>query len=125
MSLPACSTATDYETGRGNRWNRGRVTSLRNHYSIPCFCADQTLAEGWTNLTGAAAFLGVSPRTLRLAIDRGEVEAEHPLPDGPWVINHDALRTAGAIDVVQRARQARNTPAIPSVKQASLDLSAT
>ena len=35
------------------------------------------------NLTEAAAFLKVSPRTLRLAVDRGEIVAEHPLPDGP------------------------------------------
>jgi DNA invertase Pin-like site-specific DNA recombinase len=112
-------------TGRGNRFSRERVASLRNYQSIPCFCAERARAEGWTNLTGAAAILGISPRTLRLAIDRGEVEAEHPLPEGPWVINHDALRTAGAIDVVQRARQARNTPAIPSAKQPSLDLSVT
>ena len=112
-------------TGRGNRWSRGRVTSLRNHYSILCFCSERARAEGWTNLTGAAALLGISPRTLRLAIERGEIEAEHPLPDGPWVLNHDALRTAGASDVVQRARQAGNTPAIPSAKQANLDLSVT
>jgi hypothetical protein len=69
-------------TGRGNRWTGERVTSLWSHHSIPCFCAEKARAEGWTNLTGAAAFLGISRRTLRLAIDRGEIEAEHPLPDG-------------------------------------------
>lgn len=69
-------------TGRGNRWTRERVTSLRNHHSIPCFSAERARAEGWTNLTGAAAFLGISQRTLRLAIDRGKIDAQHPLPDG-------------------------------------------
>jgi hypothetical protein len=66
------------------------------------------------NLTEAAKTLGVSPRTLRLAVERGEIEAEHPLDDGPWILrlisrvypaqslgiwagtraNHNALRTA-------------------------------
>jgi hypothetical protein len=112
-------------TGRGNRWTRERVTSLRSHHSIPCFSAESARAEGWTNLTGAAAFLGISQRTLRLAIDRGEIEAEHPLPDGPWLIQQRSLQTPAAVNVVQRARQARNTPGIPSAKQAKLNFSTT
>ena len=37
------------------------------------------------NLTEAAQRLGISARTLRLAAERGEIDASHPLPDGPWV----------------------------------------
>ena len=37
------------------------------------------------NLTDAAALLDVSPRTLRLAIDRGDISADHPFADGPWI----------------------------------------
>jgi hypothetical protein len=35
------------------------------------------------NLTEAASVLGISARTLRLAVERGEIEADHPLADGP------------------------------------------
>lgn len=112
-------------TGRGNRWTRERVTSLRSHHSIPCFSADNARAEGWTNLTGAAAFLGISQRTLRLAIDRGEIEAEHPLPDGPWVLQQRSLQAPAAINVVERAKRTRNAPGIPSAKQAKLNFSTT
>jgi hypothetical protein len=42
-------------TGRGNRWTRERVTALRNHYKIPCFCAERCAEEGWLNLTRASA----------------------------------------------------------------------
>lgn len=112
-------------TGRGNRWTRERVTSLRNHHSIPCYSVERARAEGWTNLTGAAAFLGISQRTLRLAIDRGEIDAQHPLADGPWVIQQRSLQTPAAVNLVQRVRQSRNTPAIPSAKQAKLNLSTT
>lgn len=112
-------------TGRSNRFTRERVTSLRTYHSIPCFSAERAREQGWLNLSRAAAFLGISARTLRLAIERGEIKAEHPLPDGPWVVEQRALQTSTADNVVQRARQARRTPAVLSDKQANLELSTT
>src|SRR5262249_20135696 len=32
-------------TGRGNRWTRERVTSLRTHQGIPCYCAERRSTE--------------------------------------------------------------------------------
>jgi hypothetical protein len=55
-------------TGRGNRWTRERVTALHSHHRIPCHKPDEQ--QPWINLTDAAALLDISPRTLRLAIDR-------------------------------------------------------
>jgi phosphoribosylformimino-5-aminoimidazole carboxamide ribonucleotide (ProFAR) isomerase len=78
-------------TGRGNRWTKEAVTSLRSHHKIPCYGIDQRQAEGWMNLTEAADCLRVSARTLRLAVERGEIAAEHPLADGPWVFNRSEL----------------------------------
>jgi hypothetical protein len=66
--IAAALNRNGLRTGRGNRFTRERVASLRNYQSIPCFSAERARAEGWTNLTGAAAILGISPRTLRLAI---------------------------------------------------------
>ncbi len=78
-------------TGRGNRWTRERVTSLRTHQGIPCYCAQRRSAEGWMTLTEAAKFLQLNPKTLRLAVERGKIQAQHPLPEGPWVFNRSAL----------------------------------
>src|SRR5918911_3763600 len=41
--------------------------------------------EPWLNLRHAAALVGVAPRTLRLAAERGEIDALYPLGDGPWL----------------------------------------
>jgi DNA invertase Pin-like site-specific DNA recombinase len=99
-------------TGRGNRWTRERVTSLRSHHRIPCCKPDAQQPQPWVNLTDAAAFLAVSPRTLRLAIDRGEIPADHPFADGPWVISRDALEDQPAQTLKQRLRTGPRKPAI-------------
>lgn len=70
-------------TGRGNYWTQERVTSLRSYHQIPVYSIERRSEEGWMNLTEAAEFLGISPRTLRLAVERGEIVAEHPLSEGP------------------------------------------
>ena len=43
------------------------------------------------NLTDAAAYLGIDRRTLRRAAQRGEVEAIHPLSNGPWIFKREHL----------------------------------
>jgi hypothetical protein len=78
-------------TGRGNRWTRERVTALRTHHDIPCYDRDQRESEGWMNLTEAAHVLGISSRTLRLAVERGEIAGDHPLAEGPWVFKRRDL----------------------------------
>jgi DNA invertase Pin-like site-specific DNA recombinase len=112
-------------TGRGNRWSRQRVISLRSTHKIPRYCPEQRTAEGWMNLTEAAKFLGVSPRTLRLAAERDELNARHPLSDGPWVFNRAALQSDAAIQFVVRVRSRSANPAKPAAEQANLDLSIT
>lgn len=110
-------------TGRGNRWTRERVTALRNHHRIPVYGCQKETTEDWMNLTKAAAFLGVSPRTLRLAVDRGEIEAEHPLPDGPWIFCKQVLESNAAIHLVQRIK--REHPAVLVDAQPVLDFQST
>ena len=112
-------------TGRGNRWTQERVTSLRSHHAIPCFDADKCEAEGWMNLTEAAKTLGVSPKTLRLAVERGEIEAEHPLDDGPWIFNRRAMKTEAAAQFLARVRGSNRDPAIPTSEQSRLGFSTT
>lgn len=99
-------------TGRGNRWTRERVTALRSHHRIPCYRQDEQQPRSWMNLTDAAALLGISPRTLRLAIDRGEIPADHPFADGPWVISRDALQGEAAQTLMRRVGMGTRRPAV-------------
>jgi hypothetical protein len=69
------------------------------------------------NLTDAAALLGVSPRTLRLAIDRGDISAEHPFADGPWVISRDTLQGESAQSLKRRLESGTSRPAILDSEQ--------
>ena len=69
------------------------------------------------NLTEAAQVLGISARTLRLAAERGEIDATHPLPDGPWVFKpgrsgHRSGCTHGRSDSAptSRGRDTRRSP---------------
>lgn len=82
------------------------------------------MTAGWLNLTEEAAVVGVSPRTLRLAVERGEIPAEHPLPEGPWIFQQTALESDAVKALVQRAQQG-NTPAIPLDRQRAFAFSGT
>ena len=77
------------------------------------------------NLTQAARFLELSPRTLRLAAERGEIVADHPLPEGPWIFNGEALRSAAATSLVERVCATRRHPTIPVQQNDLFDLSTT
>ena len=75
------------------------------------------------NLTEAAHRLGVSARTLRLAVERGEIEAEHPFADGPWVFHHHVLETEAAATFVTRVRRRSQEAAIPDAHQPTFGFS--
>ena len=108
------------KTGHGNRWTRERVTSLRSHHRIPVFKATENGIEPWLNLSDAARLLKVAPKTLRLAAEAGEIEANHPLPDGPWIFARATLATDAAKSIVNRARRNARHPAGPERGQQSL-----
>jgi DNA invertase Pin-like site-specific DNA recombinase len=112
-------------TGRGNRWTKEGVTSLRSHNQIPCYGNDRRQTEGWMNLTEAADTIGVSARTLRLAVERGEIAADHPLDDGPWVFNRCELEKKAAVSFVERVRSGKFDPAIPNSDQRDFGFSTT
>jgi DNA invertase Pin-like site-specific DNA recombinase len=112
-------------TGRGNRWTQERVTALRSHHEIACYRADQRETQPWMNLTEAARQLRISPRTLRIAAERGEIAAQHPLGDGPWVFNRDVLQTTGATALAERVAHRKAGVALPTIEQPSLEFSST
>ena len=118
-------TRSGLVTGMGNRWIRERVTSLRSHHGIPPYSAERRRAEGWLTLTEAAEQLHISGITLRLAIERGEIEAEHPLANGPWVLNRRTLETEKAVRFAERLRRQRRNPVLEVSDQGLIDFSAT
>jgi hypothetical protein len=77
------------------------------------------------NLTEAARAIGISARTLRLAVEHGELQAEHPLPDGPWIFHRDALNANAVAELIARARGRRRGSALLAEEQGTLDLSMT
>ncbi len=108
------------KTGHGNRWTRERVTALRSSYRIPVYRDPEEGAEPWLNLSQAAALVGVAPRTLRLAAERGEIEATHPLGDGPWVFSRAALDGPSARALALTAKSCTKHPAVPDPAQQNL-----
>ena len=107
-------------TGRGNRWTKERVTALRSYRKIPRHTTEEQRKGGWVNLSQAAAYVGVAPKTLRRAVQRGLVAALHPLPDGPWVFEVNELdRTKN------RLKSGLGAPAGPRAGQLGLAIPTT
>ena len=69
------------------------------------------------NLTKAAAFLSVSTKTLRLA---AEIEAEHPLADGPWLFRRAILEGKTGQRITDQVRRRHRHPAGPTNEQKML-----
>jgi DNA invertase Pin-like site-specific DNA recombinase len=97
-------------TGNGNRWTRERVTSLRSNYRIPVYTPTPDGIEPYLNLSKAARLLGIAPKTLRIAAESGEIEALHPLPDGPWIFSRSTLTGSEAQAIIMRARTTASYP---------------
>ena len=112
-------------TARGNRWNRMAVTSLRTYRGIPVYSRQTQQAEGWMNLTTAAAHLGVASKTLRLEAERGAVAAMHPLQDGPWLFNARDLDDPTFRQRLRHRLNSQITLAGPNVDQLTLEISST
>jgi hypothetical protein len=107
-------------TGHGNRWTRERVTALRSHHKIPVSCPAERGPEPWLNLSKAAAHLQISPKTLRSAAECGEIDALHPLPDGPWILSRAVLDSTAARALVDRTRNRAKHPSGPHPGQPNL-----
>ncbi len=107
-------------TGNGNRWTRERVTSLRSSYKIPVYRSVESTCEPYLNLRNAAALVGVAPRTLRLAVEAGEIAAMRPLAEGPWIFKREDLTGAAAKTIAQRARTGPKHPAVSDPAQQNL-----
>ena len=77
------------------------------------------------NLTQAVDFLGINSRTLRIAVEQGEIQAEHPVSAGSWIFRRSVLEANASARLVERVHRQRLTPAIPTADQTTLDFSTT
>ena len=66
--------------------------------------------EPWLTLNKAATIIGVSAKTLRLAAEANEIDALHPLAEGPWLFSRAVLAGPTALSLVRRATAASSTP---------------
>lgn len=107
-------------TGNDNRWTRERVCSLRSHRKIPPFRATANGIEPWLNLTKASALLAITQKTLRLAAIAGDIDALHPLPDGPWLFKRSDLQGMPGQSIMERAKNRRKHPAGQRAEQQNL-----
>ena len=89
--IAALLNKNGYRTFTGSRWSQGRVSGLRWRHDILGNTAQRRASHGWMTLKEAAAYLGVAPLTLRRATERGEISADHPLPNGPWIFTQESL----------------------------------
>jgi len=112
-------------TGIDNRFTKQRVASLRSKHGIKRHMLAEKGHKEWMNQTEAAAYAGVNPKTLRRAVDRGDVQAIHPLPDGPWVFKREWLDSPKAYGVFEQAKAGNRSPIIPNSEQLKLDISST
>jgi DNA invertase Pin-like site-specific DNA recombinase len=89
-------------TAHGSRWTRELIASLRSKHQIPRYKSVDEKSRDWMNLTKAAEFLGISSTALRHAAQRGEIQGEHPLRDGPWLFSRATLESESATRLVNR-----------------------
>src|SRR6201998_3006084 len=88
-------------------------------------CPPEQGQEPWLNLSKAAAYLQISSKTLRLAAECGEIDALHPVPDGPWILSRAVLDSTAAKALVHRTRNRAKHPSGPDPDQQNLFSSIT
>ncbi len=118
-------TQNDLRTGSGKFWTKEAVTSLRSYRHFPNHSPERQRSEGWMTLTQAAAFLGITAKTLRRAVEQQEIPAAHPLARGPWVFRRADLETPQAKLLVERVRNRDRWGTGPNPGQMDLSLSTT
>jgi hypothetical protein len=119
-------TARTHFPERTHRFTQERVTSLRTRHGIACYDPELRQQFGWLTLTEAAAFQGVSTRTLRIAAEQRKIPGQHPLANGPWIFIRADLQTDEARKFVEYAhRPNRRTPAVLNPQQKRLGFSGT
>lgn len=64
-------------------------------------------AEPWLTLQQAVELVRAAPETLQAAVAAGDLEAHHPLANGPWLFRRESLH---AWNSSRRGRRGRTAP---------------
>lgn len=118
--IAALLNKNGYRTFTGSRWSQARVSGLRWRHDIPGNTAQRRASHGWMTLKEAAAHLGVAPLTLRRATERGEVSADHPLPNGPWIFARESLASQNLKLCATRKGGRKGTKPLPGQRRLKL-----
>jgi len=119
-SIAAILNRSGKLTGRGNRWTRARVCSLRHQRDIAPYVAGERAERGESTLNEAAKVLAVSSSTIRRMINTKLLPAEQLCKGAPWVVKNTDLQR----EDIQREANCRRSrrPASHNPYQAMLDL---
>lgn len=98
---------------------------MRTKHQIQVYRHAENGVLPWLSPSQAAAAVGITPKTLRLAADRGEIAALHPLADGPLIFRRADLAGSAAIHLLERLGIGQKPPAGPGLAQQNLPLSTT
>jgi hypothetical protein len=120
-----CNSSLALSFGTADPNGNMASTSLRSNYRISMHRPAEDRIEPWLNLRHAAALVGVAPRTLRIAAERGEINALHPLEDGPWIFQRTDLEGTAAQALALRAQGSPRHPTVSSPNQQDLFPSTT
>lgn len=77
-------------TGKGNRWNKQRVATVRRRYQIAGYRRKPSNLELLT-LGEAAAYCGVSQTTIKRLVEAGVLTKDQIVPWAPWEIKRGDL----------------------------------
>jgi len=113
-------------SAHGNAWTRSLVASLRHRVGIPCFTSENKETQGWLTISEAADRMGIAWKTVQRAIERGDIEAEHPLPGGPWILSEAELGKPKVLELLEKCRASKsNGRAVHSPNQLTLEIPGT
>jgi hypothetical protein len=103
------------KTAKGLAWSRPIVAAIRHARAIPPRSASS--AEPWLTLQQAVELVRAAPETLQGAVVNGDIEALHPLANGPWLFRRESLQRWSL------SRRARRDRAAPTAAQLDLAIS--
>ncbi|QRK08604.1 recombinase family protein [Archangium violaceum] len=92
-----------HSTGHGLAWTECRVASYRRTARIPAYAPARD-DSAWLTMRDAAATLGVPDQVIRKLIQCGVLPAKQVMPDAPWQIRVEDLRTPPVREAVQKRR---------------------
>lgn len=110
------------KTGKGNKWTRSRVCSLRNSHQIPLY--DGNNVKGVINLSQAAEQLDICAVSVRKLVAEGVIEAEQIISGAPFFIPQAQLSAEKVLYAVKGIKKGsnrkKNCPALPGQENLSL-----